>query len=470
MGIYRTYFDKNNTIIRDSKINTGRNQISELFYGDKVSRLLFYCSFNELKNKVANKDIIIINANVKHYLKIKNTSNFDVTTFLSDSNNLVFSDKYRSSSFDLELRPVKELWDEGMGYDFEQSPLSRPQDRNYSEEASNWTHRTTVNTFATPGGTLGDVIANQHFDKGNEDIFMDISNFVNDILINGVTTGTTTGTTTGITQNYEGFCLKYTQPYETVVFDDKRSYVLGLFTKHTQTFFEPFIETVYDDYIDDNRVEFYLNKVNKLYLYVNIDGQMTNLDYLPTCTINGVTYQVKQKTRGVYYVEVFADGNVFDSYVEYHDIWSNISVNGVNRSDIRLKFITKEENDYYQIGSDIMEPMKYGVSLSGIMREEKVYQDENRKVYVHLRKPYTVEQKDVVSNVYYKLYIKQGGNKVEVLDWQPVNKTYNSNSFNIDSTWLVPQVYFVDIKVERNGEINIYNEELKFIVPSKMNG
>ena len=56
MGIYRTYFDKNNTIIRDSKINTGRNQISELFYGDKVSRLLFYCSFNELKNKVANKE------------------------------------------------------------------------------------------------------------------------------------------------------------------------------------------------------------------------------------------------------------------------------------------------------------------------------------------------------------------------------------------------------------------------------
>ena len=45
MGIYRTYFDKNNTIIRDSLINTGRNQISELFYGDKVSRFLFYCSY-----------------------------------------------------------------------------------------------------------------------------------------------------------------------------------------------------------------------------------------------------------------------------------------------------------------------------------------------------------------------------------------------------------------------------------------
>jgi hypothetical protein len=167
---------------------------------------------------------------------------------------------------------------------------------------------------------------------------------------------------------------------------------------------------------------------------------------------------------------VFADSDVFDSYVEYNDIWSGITVNGVSRPNIRLKFITKEENDYYQIGSDIMEPIKYGISLSGIMREEKINQGENRKVYVHLRKPYTVEQKDVVTHVYYKLYIKQGANKVEILDWQPVNRTYNSNSFNIDTTWLVPQIYFIDIKVERNGEINTYNEELKFIVPSKMNG
>mgnify|MGYP003704415011 FL=1 len=197
---------------------------------------------------------------------------------------------------------------------------------------------------------------------------------------------------------------------------------------------------------------------------------MTNLDTLPTCTVNGIEYIVKQKTRGVYYVEVFADGAIFDSYVEYNDIWSNIIVNGVNRPNIKLKFITKEENDYYQIGSDIMEPIKYGVSLSGIMKEEKVYQGENRKVYVNLRKPYTVSQKDVVTNVFYKLYIKQGPNKVDVLDWQPVNKTYNSNSFNIDTTWLVPQIYFIDIKVEINGEINIYNEELKFIVPSKMKG
>ena len=177
---------------------------------------------------------------------------------------------------------------------------------------------------------------------------------------------------------------------------------------------------------------------------------------------------VKQQTKGVYYVEFFADSNIFDSYVEYKDIWSNIVINGVSRPNITLRFVPKEEIDYYQIGSDVSDPIRYGVSVSGIKREEKIPQGELRRVNVHLRKPFTVEQSDIVTNVYYKLYIKQGANQVEILDWQPVNKLYNSNAFNIDTTWLVPQVYFVDIKVERNGEINLYNEELKFTIVSKM--
>ena len=51
MGIYRTYFDKNNTIVKDSLVNTGRNQVSELFFGAKKSRFLFYF--------VAKNDIVL---------------------------------------------------------------------------------------------------------------------------------------------------------------------------------------------------------------------------------------------------------------------------------------------------------------------------------------------------------------------------------------------------------------------------
>ena len=73
MGIYRTYFDKNNTIVKNSDVNTGRNQISELYFGVKNSRFLFYCSFDEIKNLVSEK-VINVDDNTRHILKIKNNT------------------------------------------------------------------------------------------------------------------------------------------------------------------------------------------------------------------------------------------------------------------------------------------------------------------------------------------------------------------------------------------------------------
>jgi hypothetical protein len=74
MGIYRTYFDKNNTIVKNSDVNTGRNQVSELYFGSSKSRFLFYCSFDEIKALV-NSKVINIDGDTRHILKIKNTSN-----------------------------------------------------------------------------------------------------------------------------------------------------------------------------------------------------------------------------------------------------------------------------------------------------------------------------------------------------------------------------------------------------------
>lgn len=467
MGKYRTYFDKNNTIVLNSDVNTGKNPVSELYYGQLISRFLFYCNFGEIIAKHTAGEF----TTATHRLKIKNTSNFDVSQQLSPNNEIVFTNKQRSTSFDLELRATKEHWDEGVGFDFNLNAFaaSYPEDNVYNTNPSNWYHGTTIASFFNPGCTLSSVIATQHFDGGDEDVDMDISAFVNGIIASGVTTGITSGTTgTGVTYNYTGFCLKYTNQYETYKFNDGQSRAMGLFTRHTQTYFEPFIETTYNDYINDNRVDFYQNTTNNLFLFVNVNGQITNLDTLPICTINSQTHPVTHVTKGVYSTTLFASGNTFDSYTEYNDVWSGIAIGGHVKPNITLKFVPKEDNDYFQIGSEVMEPVRYGMSISGIKRDEKVPQGNVRKVFVHLRKPYTVDQHDILTNIEYRLYIKQGANQIEVLDWQPVNKTYNSNYFTIDTTWLIPQIYYVDIKIERRGEVNIFNEELKFTVPSKV--
>lgn len=461
MGVTRTYFTKNNTIVKDSAVNTGRNPVSELYYGNKNSRFLFYCDFTDLKEKFRNKELIIDDT-TKHILKIKPTSSFDVMPYLNEENNLVFGNMQRATSFDLELKELLKDWDEGIGYDFNPNESRKPYDQAYSNDISNW--------FTMTGDTLGDITQHmtdgtlvdvtQHFDKGNEDIEMDITDFVNNII-----------TVTGDTE-YKGFCLKYTDEFENPTgntkFNPNNVYAFGLFTRHTQSFFEPFIESTYDDIIKDDRGDFYLNKTNRLYLYFSVDGKNENFDDKPSCTIygfTGVTLDVKQQSRGVYYVEV--EGNLFNANTLYNDIWDNLIFKGKDLKKKKMSFVPKVQEDYYLIGENILNPIKYGVSLSGIKSEEKMHQGEKRRINVLLRKPYTVNQVDVVTKIYYKLYIKRGQDQTVVIDWLEVNKTYGSNFFTIDTSWLIPQTYFIDIKIDRNGETNIYNEELKFIILNK---
>jgi hypothetical protein len=402
--------------------------------------------------------VININGDVKHILTIKNTSNFDIKDILSIDNNLMFGDYYRPTSFDVELYPVNELWDEGNGYDFTTGIHAFPQNIEYVAAPSNWTQATNVTNFNVPGVVMNGAmpIATQHLGWGNEDIKLDITDFVNSVI-----TGSITGNT------YNGFCLKYSDAIEALTFPDNRVCALGLFTRHTQTFFEPYIETVYDDHINDERVTFYLGKNNDIFFYSVINGKLENLDQLPTCTINGIGYTVNQKTKGVYYVTVNGDESNFVSYTEYNDIWSDIIYNGNARPDVKLRFVPIDADKYYNFNIDAMDDTRYGLSLSGIKVGEGLQQGEQRRVNILLRKPYTVSEYYVSNSIYYKLYVKQGPAVIDIFDWQPANKALNNNYFTIDTTWLVPQRYFVDIKIETNGETTLHSNELHFDIVNK---
>ena len=64
------------------------------------------------------------------------------------------------------------------------------------------------------------------------------------------------------------------------------SQYVGFFTRHTQTYYEPFVETSYNNPIRDDRKNFYRGKVNRLYLYTNLGGEPTNLDSKPNVIVS----------------------------------------------------------------------------------------------------------------------------------------------------------------------------------------
>lgn len=459
MSVVRTYFDKNNTIVSGirSGINTGQNPVGEVFYGSQVGRFVFYIDFGALRDTLTNKSINPASV-TKHTLKMKNTSNFDVLPFRDYRDQIQFSDKAHATSFVLELKPIiDEYWDEGIGYDIDiLSP--NPDEMSYVAGASNWDKRTSQYSWVEAGAvqTGATTIATQNFDKGNEDIEMDITGFVNNML-----TGTTTGTT-----GYTGFCLKFTDYFEGIPYD-YRKYVT-FFSRHTHTFFEPFVETEYNDLVKDDRRSVILDQPCNLVLNTFKRGNLFDLDQLPICTIGGTVFPVSQISKGIYNASILLPSSQYSDFVMYHDVWSNIIIGGVAQSNVTMDVTPQPSANQYQIGSATLDPVKYGISVSGIKRDEKITQGENRKVLVNLRKPYTVADIEVTDNIFYRLYVKQGINQITVIDWMEVNRAFDSNYFFVDTTWLVPQQYFMDVKLNIREETRLYTEELRFSVISQL--
>lgn len=463
--VIRSFFDKNNTIQYNDLTNTGLNPVSELFYGGvanntKYSRLLFYFDESRIKQFYTSGSMPDL-SKMTHTLNITNTSAFDKELL----NKQTSDGKDRASSFDLILFRVTQEWDEGTGYDYLEAKSIGGVNNTSSVKASNWVESQN-NTYWTGGnGTYSGSATNVmiktiHFDKGNEHIELDITDTVNDYLSGGSVN--------------HGLGLAFTRIFEETPSDDYQ--YVGFFTRHTQTFFEPYVETRYNEQILDDRNKFYLDKPNKLYLYVNLGGNATNLDTNPGVIIqdyNGVTISAitatTHVTTGVYCADVLIPGSVdYTSDLMFTDTWTGLTINGITRPDIELTFVLKDSGCYYNIGTDEELPRKFGFSVSGIKKDERIIRGDIRRVSISCRVPYTVNQHELIDSIQYRLYVLEGKGEVEVISYMPVHRTSTYNYFLLDTESLLPGTYYLDIKVISNGEVTTYKGVLNFDIVSEV--
>tara|TARA_R110001583_G_scaffold113162_1_gene263559 strand:+ start:7745 stop:9265 length:1521 start_codon:yes stop_codon:yes gene_type:complete len=499
MSVHKSYFSKNNTIQKNSKINTAKNPIAELFYGggtyktclktgnpadicrgatgyttnpnNNYSRYIFDLNLSDLKTKYNNKTIMLTaGTGTTHVIRMTNTSYFDKSLLNEKRGN----GPRRASSFKLHLFkiPYKQSWDEGVGYDYADFTESFEDDKAFSNRPSNWDAATTTSNWFVPGiysnVTGSTVIATQSFDNGNENIAFDVTNEVNDILSAGTSTS--------------GYGIAFTSDVENLS-GLTESYSVAFYTKYTQTFFEPFLESSYDDLITDDRAFFYEGKANNLYLYSNVGGVPTNLDNIPTAQLfnnagtlvvdgNGVPQTVtsKQITTGVYCATFTVPCDTYTTPCLFNDRWYPISVNDVaNCITVSNEVTLLPSEDYYNIGINEELPKHYGYSFSGLKRNEKIASGNIRKIIVSARKQYTSNNPIALDNLYYRIYVKQGTVEIETQTWTKVNRAYNQNYFIVDTGNMVPNEYFVDLKAISNLETNIYADTISFLVVSQAN-
>ena len=411
------------------------------------------------------------NPDVKHTLRMTNTSNFDDQLI---NQNVLINDTRRATSFTLMLYKVPSsytsLWDEGVGYDYQipNVTLGPEYNRTQSKRPSNWTNSNTLYTWPNPGTydnlipSSYKILAQQSFDAGNENIAF--SSAALDDEIGSQIVSPQTGVTYGI-----AFLPQFEQ-----LSGLTEAYSVGFFSRHTQTFFEPFLETHFDDYINDSRSHFEVGCSNRLFLYAyDCNGEPICFDGQPVVNIRDCndivisTLTASTLTCGAYYI----DYTILPPLpqlppVEYTDIWSNLFVNGIPQPNITNDFIIYENG--FTIGTTVMEPKIYGYSVSGIKEDEKIKAGDTRKVFVSTRVPYTTNQEVLVDNIQYRLYVRQGNTQIDIIPWSKVSKTFTNNYFLLDTSWMIPNEYFLDIKATSNQQVDTYSKVIKFQITNQL--
>jgi hypothetical protein len=295
-------------------------------------------------------------------------------------------------------------------------------------------------------------------DNGDENLDVDITDYVNSIVVSGNTN--------------HGLGIAFSVLYQDLSPAIDQS--VSFFTKYTQTFFEPFVETVFDDRIDDNRDNFIAEVNQNLYLYVTKGSNYYDLDSLPTvdildynnAVISGLGNLTTTKIRkGIYKVTFGLSGLLCDGKRFYFDKWKGLSIDGVSIDNLTQKFVPKPYTSLYTIGANPVELQRYVIQFFGLQLNEKIKSGENRKVVVTFRSldyPKSV----LFDEVYYRIFVKEGKTQVNVFEWTQLDKT-NENSFFLDTSIMIPREYWVEIKGKTHNEEIFYKDLIKFEIVSE---
>ena len=469
MSRFRSYFIKNNTLIGRSD-NTGdtynnlsnnsQNPVTEISYGtinQQVSRFIFDINLQPLINRI-NEGIINSNKIVSHKLHMTNTIRYSPEYLGKTSYSSIIK---RASAFELDVFKVDEDWAEGSGYDFEYFDSELPIIPKAKVDVSNWLFRQNQVLWSSAGaydsGTT-EIIGSQRFEKGNEDIEIDITDYINERL-------------TGNTEFF-GLGIKFPDSYEEL--ETKYRQAVAFHARKTNTFYEPFIETIVEDEIVDDRNYFYLDKENSLYLYINVGGlpasvveidkvEIYNHEGNLVDTISGDS--IEFVTKGVYKISYFVDSTDYPDAILFTDVWVGTLNGRPFRHEGEFYLISQEK--YYSFdNSNQIDFDNYHFYFWGINQNEKLRAGNIRKVKLTVKELYPNQDNFLPLDLEYRIFVTNANKyELDIIPFTPINRTNSGYEFNIDTSWMIPQDYKIQLRM-KNGNYFENKQTLQFTVVS----
>jgi hypothetical protein len=153
-----------------------------------------------------------------------------------------------------------------------------------------------------------------------------------------------------------------------------------------------------------------------------------------------------------------------------YDTWTNIQYQGTLLDDVELDFVIKESASYFNIGNSIStNDITFNPVTAGIKEKEQIKRGDIRKLVIQAKPSYSNNTIQLVDSMDIRLYVKDGTREIDVIEWDKVNKAFLENYYMIDTNILIPQRYFVDIRIKYGMNSIIHHDVLQFDIVDDLN-
>ena len=113
--------------------------------------------------------------------------------------------------------------------------------------------------------------------------------------------------------------------------------------------------------------------------------------------------------------------------------------------------------------------IKDGAITNGIKEREQIRRGDIRKLVITARPNYSTNITQLIDFMDIRVYVKDGTSEIDVISWDKVNKSFSENFYIIDTNILIPQRYYVDVKITYGMNSIVHHDVLSFDIVNNLN-
>lgn len=365
--------------------------------------------------------------------------------------------------FNLNVHPISSSWQEGTGLDM----------NSYIDEgASNWIKRTDSDNWSNQGSDILNVTASQYFDKGTENLEVDVTT-----IVNAWTSGT---------YSNNGFIVKLADAYENSL---SQSYYTKKFFARSSEYFvkRPVLEARWNETVFDDRSRVFASSsllstqnLFNIYLYNSFAGEYINIPSVGAGAIYVSLYEAlgsgetaistftgSNVETGIYRAQIYANTTASTIY----DVWHDGSGNQFYTGSFEVKRHSASNNSIKLTDKIItVKNLQSFYKNTEQVRINTFIRDKNWQPSIYTVATGEIENQ-IVKNLYYYSYRYQDGFEIipvvtsSLYDYTKMNYDISGNYFNLDMSIYEPgYMYCIGFYTKDGNKINKFANEFKFRV------